>query len=108
MDKNTGDTPGKTPYSLTGKRVWIAGHRGMVGSALIRQLEKEGCEIVTATRQDADLTRQAEVEQWMEQARPQAVFVPAAKVGGILANESYPAEFIYNNLMIESNIIHTA
>ena len=95
-------------YSLKGKRVWIAGHRGMVGAALIRRLEREGCQVLTATRQDADLTRQSEVEQWMEHAKPQAIFLPAAKVGGILANDTYPADFIYDNLMIEANVIHSA
>ncbi len=95
-------------YSLKGKRVWVAGHRGMVGSALVRRLEKEDCEILTATRNDADLTRQDEVERWMNKTLPQAVFLPAAKVGGILANDTYPAEFIYDNLMIEANVIHTA
>ncbi|MCF6199886.1 MAG: GDP-L-fucose synthase [Hyphomicrobiaceae bacterium] len=98
----------KETYSLAGKRVFVAGHRGMVGSALVRRLASEGCDVVTATRQDADLTRQEEVERWMEKTRPQAVFAPAAKVGGILANETYPAEFIYDNLMIEANIINSA
>lgn len=96
------------PYSLKGKRVWVAGHRGMVGSALVRRLASEDCELVTSTRQDADLTRQSDVEAWMEKARPQTVFLPAAKVGGILANDRNPAPFIYDNLMIEANVIHTA
>ena len=95
-------------YDLAGKRVWVAGHRGMVGSALVRRLEGEGCELLTAGREDADLTRQAETEAWMEEARPQAVFLAAATVGGILANDTRPAEFIYDNLMIEANIIHAA
>lgn len=95
-------------YSLAGKRVWVAGHGGMVGSALVRRLKDENCEILTATRRDADLTRQSEVEKWMAEAKPQAIFLSAAKVGGILANDIYPAEFIYENLMIEANIINTA
>jgi len=95
-------------YNLKGKRVWVAGHRGMVGSALVRRLEREECEIFTASRADADLTRQPEVEDWMAETRPEAVFLPAAKVGGILANETYPAEFLYDNLMIETNVIHSA
>ena len=95
-------------YDLAGRRVWVAGHRGMVGSALVRRLEREGCEILTASRDDADLTRQAETEAWMAEARPQAVFLAAATVGGILANDTRPAEFIYDNLMIEANIIHAA
>jgi len=95
-------------YDLKGKRVWVAGHRGMVGAALVRRLASEGCEVLTAARSDADLTRQGEVERWMEAHRPQAVFVAAAKVGGILANDTHPAEFLYENLLIEANIIHAA
>ncbi|WCT74838.1 GDP-L-fucose synthase [Sphingomonas naphthae] len=95
-------------YSLAGKRVWVAGDRGMVGSAIVRRLASEGCEILTASRQDADLVRQAEVEQWMEANRPDVVFVAASKVGGIVANNSFPAPFLYENLMIEANIIDSA
>lgn len=95
-------------YALAGKRVYVSGHRGMVGSAIVRRLAEIDCEVLTATRADADLTRQAEVEAWFEANRPDAVFVAAAKVGGILANDSYPAEFLYENLMIEANIIHAA
>ena len=103
----TSDAPHGT-YDLKGKRVWVAGHRGMVGAALVRRLASEGCEVLTAERSDADLTRQAEVERWMESHRPQAVFVAAAKVGGILANDTHPAEFLYDNLLIEANIIRAA
>jgi len=95
-------------YDLTGKRVWVAGQRGMVGSAILRRLEDEGCEILTAGRDVADLTRQNETEDWIAASRPQAIFLAAAHVGGILANDTYPAEFIYDNLMIEANIIHAA
>jgi GDP-L-fucose synthase len=95
-------------YSLAGKRIWVAGHRGMVGGALVRRLEREDCEVLTVTRQECDLKRQEQVERWMGGARPQAVVVAAAKVGGILANDSYPAEFLYDNLMIEANLIHSA
>jgi len=95
-------------YSLKGKRVWVAGHRGMVGAALVRRLARQDCEVITAGREVMDLLRQQEVEDWMADARPNAVFVAAAKVGGILANDSFPADFIYNNLMIEANIIHAA
>jgi GDP-L-fucose synthase len=98
--------PSPEIYSLRGKRVWVAGHGGMVGSALVRRLATEGCEIVTLGRDQADLRRQAEVERWVAQTRPQAVFLAAAKVGGILANDTYPADFLYDNLMIEANIIH--
>jgi GDP-L-fucose synthase len=96
------------PYVLEGKRVWVAGHRGMVGAALTRRLAAERCELVLADRQALDLTRQEAVERWMGEAQPQAVIVAAAKVGGVLANASYPAEFLYENLAIETNIIHTA
>jgi GDP-L-fucose synthase len=95
-------------YPLEGKRVWIAGHRGMVGSALVRRLARENVTLLTVGRDAVDLRRQAEVEGWMAENRPQAVFVPAAKVGGILANDTHPAQFLYDNLMIEANIIHAA
>ncbi len=98
----------EVPYSLTGKRVWVAGHRGMVGSALVRRLAAENCELLTVTRQQVDLRRQKEVEDWMAENKPRAVFVAAATVGGILANSTRPAEFIYNNLAIETNVIHAA
>lgn len=95
-------------YPLTGKRVWVAGHRGMVGAALVRRLQEENCEIVTAGRDVVDLTRQAEVEAWLADARPQAVLLAAAKVGGILANATYPADFLYENLAIEANVIQAS
>ena len=95
-------------YQLKGKRVWVAGHRGMVGTALIRRLQSEGCDVVVANRSEVDLTRQVEVEQWIDQTRADAVFIAAGKVGGIVANETTPAEFLYDNLMIETNIIHAA
>lgn len=94
-------------YALQGKRVWVAGHRGMVGSALVRRLERENpAEILTVTRQEVDLVDQAATTAWIEKTRPDAVFIPAAKVGGILANDTYPADFLYDNLMIAANIIH--
>jgi GDP-L-fucose synthase len=95
-------------YALSGKRVWVAGHRGMVGSAIVRRLASEGCEVLTASRQDADLRDQAQTTAWIDRNRPDAVFLAAAKVGGILANDTYPADFLYDNLMIEANIIHGA
>jgi GDP-L-fucose synthase len=95
-------------FQLTGKRVWVAGHPGMVGSALLRRLKGEGCEILTVGRDQVDLTRQADTEDWMAAARPQAVFVAAAHVGGIHANETYPADFLFKNLAIEMNVIHAA
>jgi len=95
-------------YRLERKRVWVAGHRGMVGSALVRRLEREDCEVLTAPRERIDLRDPASVRAWMNAERPQAVFVAAARVGGILANDSRPAEFLYDNLMIEANISQAA
>src|SRR3546814_4325519 len=95
-------------YDLSGKRVWVAGDRGMVGSAITRRLSSEPCQLIRASRAEVDLTRQEQVEAWMAKARPEAVFVAAAKVGGIHANDTHPAEFLYDNLMIEANVIHAA
>jgi len=95
-------------YDLAGKTVWVAGHRGMVGSAVVRRLASEGCEVITAGRDVADLKRQTEVEAFLKDARPDAIVMAAAKVGGILANDTRPAEFLYDNLMIEANIVHAA
>jgi GDP-L-fucose synthase len=99
---------GQTEYALKGKRVWVAGHRGMAGSAIVRRLATEDCELLTVSRDEVDLRRQEAVEAWMARTRPQAVFVAAATVGGILANSTRPAEFLYDNLAIETNIIHAA
>ena len=95
-------------FSLEGKRVWVAGHRGMAGSAIVRRLAAERCELVSAGREQLDLRNQGAVETWMQTVRPQVVFVAAATVGGIVANDSRPAEFIYDNLAIETNIVHGA
>jgi GDP-L-fucose synthase len=95
-------------YDLTGKRVFVAGHRGMVGSAIVRRLAAENCTILTASREDADLKNQAETQDWFAAHRPQAVVLAAAKVGGILANDSYPADFLYDNLVIAANVIEAA
>ena len=95
-------------YSLAGKRVWVNGHRGLVGSALVRRLESEDCKILKSTSDELDLRRQSDVEAWMEAHKPDAIFLCAATVGGILANETRPAEFIYDNMMIETNVIHGA
>jgi GDP-L-fucose synthase len=97
-----------TGYSLSGKRVWVAGHRGMVGGALVRRLAREECTVLTASRAELDLSRPDAVRAWMERTRPDAVIVAAAKVGGILANATLPASFLYENLMIETSIIHAA
>jgi len=95
-------------YPLGGRRVWVAGHRGMVGAAVVRRLAREDCEVLTLDRAQVDLRRQGEVEDWLAEARPQAVVLAAATVGGILANDTRPAEFIYDNLAIEANVIHGA
>lgn len=95
-------------YDLNGKRVFVAGHGGLVGAALIRRLQSENCDILTASRAELDLLRQDAVGAWVSQHKPQAVFVAAATVGGILANNSRPAEFLYDNLVIETNLIEAA
>ena len=98
----------RVPYSLTGKRVFVAGHKGMVGSALLRRLARENCTILTAASSEADLRRQTAVESLFARLRPQAVFLAAARVGGILANDRSPASFLYDNLMIAANVIEAA
>ncbi|MBI1365891.1 MAG: NAD-dependent epimerase/dehydratase family protein [Alphaproteobacteria bacterium] len=95
-------------YSLSGKRVFVAGHRGMAGSAVARRLASEDCEILTAGRETLDLKDQRAVRDWFGAERPDAVVLAAAKAGGILANDTYPADFLYDNLMIEANVIEAA
>lgn len=95
-------------FSLEGKRIWVAGHKGMAGSAIARRLQREHCEVLTVERSALDLCRQADVEGWMAENRPEVVFVAAALVGGIQANNSRPAEFLHDNITIETNIIRTA
>ncbi len=95
-------------YSLKGKRVWVAGQNGMVGRALVHCLEREDCVILFLDRHRLDLRRQADVEAWLASAEPQVVVLAAARVGGIHANNTYPADFIYDNLAIETNIIQAA
>ena len=95
-------------FPLEGKRVFVAGHRGMVGSAIARVLRQRGCEVLTAPRPGVDLRRQEEVERWMRSERPDAVFLAAARVGGIQANSTRPAEFIYDNLAIQSAVVESA
>jgi GDP-L-fucose synthase len=95
-------------YTLRSKRVWVAGDRGLVGSALVRRLQREGCELLAAPRESVDLRRPDQVERWMAEAKPQAVFLAAARVGGIYANDTRPAEFIYDNLMIQSNVVEAS
>ena len=95
-------------FDLTGQRVWVAGHRGMVGAAVVRRLAAEPCAVLTADRAALDLTRQADVEAWITANRPDAIVLAAAKVDGILANDTRPAEFIHDNLVMETSIIHAA
>jgi GDP-L-fucose synthase len=95
-------------YVIEGKRIWVAGHNGMVGRAVLRALENHKCTILTVDRKEVDLTRQIEVEAWISKAKPEAIIMCAAKVGGIVANSTYPADFLYDNLMIEANIIQAA
>ncbi len=98
----------ETTFPLEGRRVYVAGHRGMVGSACVRRLEREGCNVLVADRARVDLTDQAAVETFMADLRPEVVVVAAARVGGIMANNSRPASFLYENLMIEANLIQAA
>lgn len=91
-------------YPLAGKRVWVAGHNGMVGSALVRRLADEDCEVLTVERSELDLTDQRAVLGWMHNHRPQAVFLAAARVGGIQANNTRPVDFLRDNLLIETAV----
>jgi GDP-L-fucose synthase len=100
------DSPVK--FDLKGKRVFVTGHAGMVGSAIVRRLEREDCDIVTAARRDLDLRRSDAVDRFMAQAKPDAVFVAAGKVGGIRANSTFPADFIADNMAIALNTIRAA
>ena len=98
----------KTPFELNGKTVFVAGHNGMVGAALVRRLAQEGVEVLAIRRAEVDLRDQAAVNTWFAAKRPQAVFLAAATVGGIVANNTLRAEFIYDNLAIAANVIHAA
>ena len=95
-------------FDLANKKVWVAGHRGMVGSAVVRRLASESCIVVTAGRDTLDLRDQRAVFDWIEAERPDLAIVAAARVGGIHANDTYPAEFLYDNLIIEANLIEGA
>ena len=95
-------------FSLSGKRIFVAGHSGMVGSAIVRLLNNRDCEILTASSQELDLKQSSKVDKWFDEYRPDAVFLAAAKVGGILANSSYPADFLIDNLSIQNSVITNA
>ncbi len=96
------------PFELAGKRVYVAGHRGMVGGALVRRLAREDVKIATVDRSEVDLRNQSAVLDWFAKVKPQVVFLAAAKVGGIVANDRLPADFIYDNIAIATNVIHAA
>ena len=96
------------PFELKGKKVFVAGHHGMVGSALVRRLASENVELLTAGRRELDLCNQAAVFDWFASNTPQVVFLAAAKVGGIVANNTLRAEFLYDNLAIAANVIQAA
>jgi len=100
--------PDEDSFDLAGKRIWVAGHRGMVGSALVRRLRREPCEILTVASAELDLRRQAATEAWIDDNAPDAILIAAARVGGIIANATHPAGFIYDNLAIATNIIEGA
>ena len=95
-------------FDLSGRRVFVAGHRGMVGSAIVRRLAQIDCTVLTADHQELDLLRQQETERFLVSSKPDVLIMAAAKVGGIHANSTYPAEFIYENLAITTNLIHGA
>jgi GDP-L-fucose synthase len=95
-------------FELSGKRVYVAGHRGLVGSALVRRLLSENCRILTVDRSRVDLRVQPEVDGWFEENRPEAVFLAAARVGGIYANDTCPADFLHDNLALQTNVIEAA
>ena len=92
-------------FALQGRRIWVAGHHGMVGSAIVRRLAREDCTVLTVDRAEVDLRNGAAVGRWLDANRPDAVVLAAAKVGGILANATYPADFLYDNLLIETSVI---
>jgi GDP-L-fucose synthase len=100
--------PSELPFRIEGRRIWVAGHRGMVGSAVVRRLAREDCEILTVDRDKIDLRQQTDVQAWMHATRPDAVILAAARVGGIHANASRPADFLDDNLTLQTNVIHTA
>jgi GDP-L-fucose synthase len=100
--------PAALPFDLSGRRVFVAGHRGMVGAALMRRLEGERCDVLTADHGALDLTRQADTEEWLRDNRPDVVIVAAARVGGIAANNAFPVDFLSDNLAIELNLISGA
>jgi GDP-L-fucose synthase len=100
--------PYQKTFPLEDKTIWVAGHTGMVGSAIVRRLASERCRVITVSRSHLDLRRQVEVEAWLDAERPDAIFLAAATVGGIQANATRPVDFLYDNIAIAANIIHAA
>ena len=98
----------ETPFQMENTKVWIAGHRGLVGGAIAKRLSRENCSIVTIDRNELDLRDQIGVKKWLEKEKPSIIIIAAAKVGGIFANSTQPADFLYDNLVIETNIIKAA
>ncbi len=96
------------PFEIKGKRIWVAGHTGMVGGAICRRLAAEDCEVLTVGRAELDLRRQADTEAWLAGNKPDAVFMAAGTVGGIVANDTYPADFIYDNAAMIANVLEGA
>jgi len=99
---------GRSIFALGGRRIFVAGHRGMVGSALVRRLVEEKCLILTASRETVDLRDQQAVDRWFDEHRPEAVLLAAARVGGIFENDTHPGDFIYDNLAIATNVIEAS
>jgi GDP-L-fucose synthase len=97
-----------TIFPLKGRRAFVAGHRGMVGSALVRRLTQEECELLTLDRDTIDLRNQGAVDRWFDEHRPEAVLLAAARVGGIHENDTYPGDFLYDNLAIATNVIEAS
>lgn len=100
--------PAPELFEIAGKRIWVAGHTGMVGGAVVRRLSRESCEILTVPHGELDLTRQADVERWVAANRPDAIVMAAARVGGIHANSTLPADFLSINLLIGANVVTAA
>ena len=96
---------GQEPFSLRHQKIFVAGHTGMAGAALVRRLAREGCEVLSATRGAADLRRQEEVERLLDRLRPDVVVMAAARVGGIKANNDFPVDFLADNLAIQTNLL---
>ena len=94
--------------TISGQRIWVAGHRGMVGSAVARHLRDLGCEALAVDRSEVDLLQPRAVEHWLRAERPDAIVMAAARVGGIVANDTLPAEFLYENLAMATNVVHAA